>query len=854
MADVPDSADAAVRAHVVRTPGAFTTILNGIGAPPFGLGAAGDFYIDRRSHSIYGPKTARGWGKPTSLIGPPGAAGSPGSPGSQGAQGAAGAPGATGEDEPDTLTSAVVEASHAAQNQVPVANGEGGYQWAQLDGGVSPFFAVVMPSGDSTGETDTANINKALSSAAAGNGGTVKLLAGTFQLNDEIVMPNTQSPVTLEGDGRNATVLRWPNDLGSGKYAIRGSQIDGGGVFNRLRHVGLIGPGPGTYASPSGRMLGLGLAGNAQAYDVDAQYFAVGCQVYQGNQDYTLCTFTNNYDNVQLYAVNANTGDISFTDVDLTGAVRSSLRISGTGPSANTQNNGVDLKRVHMGFATTAIWVDAGSGNAGDQYVPGFNDFDFIECVWEACGNAIIYCPETSVPSGEQLPQISNITFIDCNGSAVGSSRYYQSSMSPMPDAAVWCPTMSMAHVRCVGNDTFDYLPTEPAYNALLHVAGMTNVDLGECVNTISTCLSSGIPLSIGSSAPSNCRATSTGAAVSVFGAEQAVGLYQNVGMGLYGQVAPYDGTGSSPLVGFAASSVTSSQVASNGSLFVVTGGRARAKVAVPVAQGQTLVPYGATGASPGQPTALVPSSVVGSLDIMGWVTDPISSAGETIIYVRPQRAPSAGRDGSIFTVAAKSHGNPLAQSAIDAATGWGNLVLYPLNAGGDGYTIDQLVILAKAWAAPGAKYRMGVFILADQERPFTYKSNATWANLIAEVSSTVDLVSASGPQAVGFASAPVIPPSTWFAVGGVEQGSGSSGSRVVGTSSSPGSPLGAAGFASSPYWGSGTASAPAPSPAIALAMSGVTGTLAASASSFTPNLGGVNFDPGVGIIGSSGI
>jgi hypothetical protein len=52
------------------------TLLNGRGAPTKRLGIVGDFYIDDKTHAIYGPKRASGWGRPTSLIGPRGAAGS----------------------------------------------------------------------------------------------------------------------------------------------------------------------------------------------------------------------------------------------------------------------------------------------------------------------------------------------------------------------------------------------------------------------------------------------------------------------------------------------------------------------------------------------------------------------------------------------------------------------------------------------------------------------------------------------------------------------------------------------------------------------------------------------------------
>jgi hypothetical protein len=52
------------------------SVLSGAGAPAAGLGVVGDFYINTTNTTIYGPKTAAGWGNPTSLVGSPsGAAG-----------------------------------------------------------------------------------------------------------------------------------------------------------------------------------------------------------------------------------------------------------------------------------------------------------------------------------------------------------------------------------------------------------------------------------------------------------------------------------------------------------------------------------------------------------------------------------------------------------------------------------------------------------------------------------------------------------------------------------------------------------------------------------------------------------
>jgi hypothetical protein len=63
------------------------TILHGHGAPPRRRGIGGDFYIDTNVHVIYGPKSAEGWGRPTSLVGPRGRTGTRGAAGAAGSNG-----------------------------------------------------------------------------------------------------------------------------------------------------------------------------------------------------------------------------------------------------------------------------------------------------------------------------------------------------------------------------------------------------------------------------------------------------------------------------------------------------------------------------------------------------------------------------------------------------------------------------------------------------------------------------------------------------------------------------------------------------------------------------------------------
>jgi hypothetical protein len=89
-----------------------SVIYSGTGAPATGVGQDGDYYLDRNTGNLYGPKTDSGWGTPILLgggqgdttggagaqgpAGPQGPQGPQGPPGSNGANGSNGSNGATG--------------------------------------------------------------------------------------------------------------------------------------------------------------------------------------------------------------------------------------------------------------------------------------------------------------------------------------------------------------------------------------------------------------------------------------------------------------------------------------------------------------------------------------------------------------------------------------------------------------------------------------------------------------------------------------------------------------------------------------------------------------------------------------
>lgn len=72
------------------------TLLSGSGAPTTTLGKNGDFYLDKSSIQIYGPKSSSGWGNPTSLKGTDGKDGKDGSNGKDGVDGTNGKDGKDG--------------------------------------------------------------------------------------------------------------------------------------------------------------------------------------------------------------------------------------------------------------------------------------------------------------------------------------------------------------------------------------------------------------------------------------------------------------------------------------------------------------------------------------------------------------------------------------------------------------------------------------------------------------------------------------------------------------------------------------------------------------------------------------
>lgn len=83
-------------------------ILSGNGIPATSLGSIGDYYLNKTTMELYGPKTSEGWGNAIGLKGAQGEKGKDGTNGSNGSNGSNGANGSNGKDGATILSGTTV--------------------------------------------------------------------------------------------------------------------------------------------------------------------------------------------------------------------------------------------------------------------------------------------------------------------------------------------------------------------------------------------------------------------------------------------------------------------------------------------------------------------------------------------------------------------------------------------------------------------------------------------------------------------------------------------------------------------------------------------------------------------------
>lgn len=210
------------------------TVLNGTGAPAASLGSNGDFYIDKKSFNMYGPKANGHWPLPVSLRGPiglmgpvglsgkvvtaaggviageRGATGAKGETGTAGPSGPSGTPGAVG---PIGLTGAPGSAGPAGS---PGSSGAGSPGATGATGATGP----VGPTGPV---------------GATGASGSSSISSGAITFANQIVLPHSSQDSNAFGEfivGRSYVVDVIINGVAAdgGSLSLNVSFVAGSGI------------------------------------------------------------------------------------------------------------------------------------------------------------------------------------------------------------------------------------------------------------------------------------------------------------------------------------------------------------------------------------------------------------------------------------------------------------------------------------------------------------------------------------------------------------------------------------------------------------------------------------------------
>lgn len=283
------------------------------------------------------------------------------------------------------VTEVMVDERIAAQRGLTIASLSNGKIPVSQIPSVRVMMAAFAPEGQEIGAGNAAADTTALKAAIADAFARkmhVEIPAGSFLLNEEIVIPNSGSTFSpfLVGAGKKATTLRW-NDLGPGKYAIRKASITQGVPWGML--------GMTIRSTANNRTLGVspvqmdGIEGARRIYmhDCRVEFFNSGIILRGDHVKFEDTEFSNNYYGVG-FRNNNTQGDVSFIDCDLGGNAMASFGIMAGG-----KFDAVSMYRGHIGYSPYGIFAEAGAFAAGAIAT----DFKSFGTSWEAFGNGAIF-------------------------------------------------------------------------------------------------------------------------------------------------------------------------------------------------------------------------------------------------------------------------------------------------------------------------------------------------------------------------------------------------------------------------------------------------------------------------------
>lgn len=221
---------------------------------------------------------------------------------------------------------------------------------------------------------------------AGATGGTVFSPPGVYNMSDELILPQMASTddgtnsVDIVGSGKRNTVWKWATDLGTGKYALRPNDMVNDYVRTTIRDIDFYGPrSVDTLGTAPANMNGVGTCHRMTLVRVQCEWFRSGVVIIGDHQSFTDCTFTKNYYGVYWGSDGTNKGDHSFVNCDINGNKFANIGIHAANP--------VDASAFwscHLGFAPYGIYAESGT-----RTVNALSNTTFIDCAFEAIGNAI---------------------------------------------------------------------------------------------------------------------------------------------------------------------------------------------------------------------------------------------------------------------------------------------------------------------------------------------------------------------------------------------------------------------------------------------------------------------------------
>ena len=202
-------------------------IYSGTGAPAAATGKNGDYYLDKNTGKLYGPKTANAWGTSITLVG---AQGATGATGAQGNTGATGATGQTGAQGPTGQTGATGPQGPTGQTgatgpQGPAgATGANGATGATGAAGSKTLSGTGAPAGTigSNGDYYLDKTNYLLYGPKTATGwGTPILLRGAQGAQGPVGPAGADGSVIYGGNSAPAPALGKPGDFYFDRVAAR---------------------------------------------------------------------------------------------------------------------------------------------------------------------------------------------------------------------------------------------------------------------------------------------------------------------------------------------------------------------------------------------------------------------------------------------------------------------------------------------------------------------------------------------------------------------------------------------------------------------------------------------------------